>query len=134
MRIFEVYSHPQDSTSINFKKYQIDDPYNTAKSANGCRKTIKNIWSRPVRKSAKLYNLQILAFSINSINYNTTIIIISKNNISMKNRIKSTSYYLSARAGSLYRALRHFAENQINMLKIESRPIPDKPWNILYRF
>jgi len=34
--------------------------------------------------------------------------------------------------GSLYRTLSHFAENNLNMLKIESRPIREKNWEYLF--
>ncbi len=36
------------------------------------------------------------------------------------------------KAGSLIHVLKHFAENNINLLKIESRPIKDKPWEYFF--
>ena len=36
-------------------------------------------------------------------------------------------------AGTLYKLLRHFSENNINLKKIESRPISNLPWKyVLY--
>ena len=35
-------------------------------------------------------------------------------------------------SGSLYRILSHFIYNNLNMCKIESRPMPDRTWE--YRF
>ncbi len=37
-------------------------------------------------------------------------------------------FSLENEAGTLYRLLRHFAENNINMIKIESRPMKDSSW------
>ena len=35
-------------------------------------------------------------------------------------------------AGALYRALSRFANQDINLLKLESRPIPDSPFEFLF--
>lgn len=40
----------------------------------------------------------------------------------------SVVFSLENEAGTLYRLLRHFAENNINMIKIESRPMNDNSW------
>ena len=39
---------------------------------------------------------------------------------------------LPHQSGSLYNALAHFIYNDLNMTKIESRPIPQRKWE--YRF
>lgn len=36
------------------------------------------------------------------------------------------------KAGALYAALSRFAEQKINLLKLESRPIPDSPFEFLF--
>ena len=44
----------------------------------------------------------------------------------------SLCFEIPHKSGSLYRILSHFIYNDLNMTKIESRPIPDRPWE--YRF
>ncbi len=138
--IREVYSHPQgfEQSSKFLKQYpnwKLIPYYNTAKSAEWVQKNNqKHMGAIASEKAAKLYNLQILAFGINSNQHNTTRFIIISREQYMDEESDKISIVLSTphRAGSLYRALRHFAENQINMLKIESRPIPDKPWEYFF--
>jgi chorismate mutase/prephenate dehydratase len=45
-----------------------------------------------------------------------------------------TSLICSARnePGALFAILRVFADNQINMIKLESRPIPGEPWKYMF--
>ena len=40
-------------------------------------------------------------------------------------------FSLDDKSGTLYNLLRHFAENNINMIKIESRPSKNEPWQYL---
>ena len=40
-------------------------------------------------------------------------------------------FSLEDKAGTLYKLLRHFAENHINMIKIESRPNKHESWKYL---
>lgn len=44
----------------------------------------------------------------------------------------SICFELPHHCGTLYNVLSHFIFNELNMTRIESRPIPDKPWE--YRF
>ena len=40
-------------------------------------------------------------------------------------------FSLEDKSGTLYRLLRYFAENNINMMRIESRPIKNENWKYL---
>ena len=54
-------------------------------------------------------------------------------NIALKNANKlSLSFELPHESGSLYHLLSHFIHNNLNMTKIESRPVEGKAWE--YRF
>ncbi|MGN0298694.1 MAG: prephenate dehydratase [Lachnospiraceae bacterium] len=84
--------------------------------------------------AAKLYGLEILDYTINDQKNNTTrFIVVSKSKIYCKNAKKiSLCFELPHESGSLYHILSHFIFNQVNMTKIESRPIADRAWE--YRF
>jgi chorismate mutase/prephenate dehydratase len=81
--IREVYSHPQgfEQSSKFLKQYpnwKLIPYYNTAKSAEWVQKNNqKHMGAIASEKAAKLYNLQILAFGINSNQHNTTRFIIA---------------------------------------------------------
>ena len=138
--ITEVYSHSQAlSQCSDFLKvkssWNLVPLCNTAKSAefvyNAREKFKAAIGSK---RAAKLYHLNILASNINSNSNNTTRFIIVSKNLEKScdsNKI-SVIFTTPHRSGSLYNILRHFAENNLNLLKIESRPIWDKPWEYFF--
>ena len=66
-------------------------------------------------------------------NKSTSFIIITKQKVYLKDANKiSISFDLPHESGSLYRILSHFIYNDLNMTKIESRPIEGRNWE--YRF
>lgn len=83
---------------------------------------------------AKEYGLEIAASDINSATCNTTrFVIVSKKRAFVKNASKvSICFEIAHRAGSLYSAISNITFNGLNMMKIESRPIPEHNWE--YRF
>ena len=44
----------------------------------------------------------------------------------------SLAFALKNKPGTLFRALSIFADHGINMTKIESRPVPGKPWEYIF--
>lgn len=111
-------------------------PYsNTAVSA----KLIKNENSKTKaaiasKKAAKLYDLDIIESNINYNKSNHTRFIIIGKNLEIDNHVDKISVVITTphRAGALYSILRYFAENNLNMLKIESRPMINKPWEYFF--
>lgn len=84
--------------------------------------------------AAKVYNLDILEENINDIKNNFThfIIISNKKMIIANNNKMSLSFTVDNKAGALLNALEIFRKYNINLTRIESRPIHDCPW--AYRF
>lgn len=84
--------------------------------------------------AAKRYGLQIIRRGVNQAENNSTRFIICTNQkIFRRNAHKiSIVFEILHESGSLYRLLSHIIYNNLNMTKIESRPIEDRTWE--YRF
>jgi len=138
--IAEVYSHPQafEQSATFFKNYpqlKLIPYYNTATSAKlVSEKNTNNIAAVASKKAAKLYNLDIIEENINYNTHNyTRFIIVSKNlEISKKSDKISVIITVPHKTGSLYNILSNFAQNNLNMMKIESRPIEGRPFEYFF--
>ena len=86
------------------------------------------------KRAGEVYELQLLKESIHDEDHNTTrFIIISNQKVYQKGAKRiSLCFELPHKSGSLYHMLSHFIYNNINMTKIESRPILGKAF--AYRF
>ncbi len=84
--------------------------------------------------AAKAYGLEILAKGINDSENNSTRFIIVTNRKVFPRNGRKISIVLETEheSGALYRVLSHFIYNNLNMNKIESRPIRDRSFE--YRF
>lgn len=84
--------------------------------------------------AAEVYGLEVLKENINNdANNFTRFIIITNQKIFSENANKiSLCFEVPHQSGSLYHLLSHFIYNDLNMTKIESRPVEGKPWE--YRF
>lgn len=138
--IEEVYSHPQPFVQSKlfldqYKHWKLVPFYSTAKSAAHV-KSLNNpkIAAIGSKKSAELYKLKILASHINSSHVNTTRFIILSKNQKVNDSCNKVSIVLSTKhkAGALYSALQYFAKANINLLKIESRPVVHTPWEYYF--
>lgn len=85
-------------------------------------------------KAAQIYDLQILQKCVNQADNNSTrFIVVTNRKIFLENAEKiSLCFEIPHQSGSLYHILSHFIYNNLNMTKIESRPIPERNWE--YRF
>lgn len=84
--------------------------------------------------AAEVYGLQVLKQGVNDEQGNSTrFIIITNQKVFLRNAGKvSICFEVPHKSGSLYHMLSHFIYNNLNMTKIESRPIPGRNWE--YRF
>jgi len=138
--IKEVYSHPQGiEQSMEFlkgyKQWKLIPYKSTAKSAELVKeRQDKTLVAIASAKAAEIYDLEILQRNVNSNATNMTRFVVIGKEIESNAQSNKTSLVLSTthKAGSLYHVLKHFAENNINLLKIESRPIKDKPWEYFF--
>lgn len=138
--IKEVYSHPQALSQSqeylnSHKDWEIIPFRNTAESAKLISE-LKDPSKACVASSraAEIYDLEVIAENINyNANNHTRFIVIGKD-LEVDDESNKISIVFSAphKPGALYSALSYFAENNLNMLRIESRPIIDKSWEYFF--
>ncbi|MBM7872115.1 chorismate mutase/prephenate dehydratase [Clostridium pascui] len=138
--IKEVYSHPQalQQSGEFLKDYSNWEkiPYrNTAASAE----LIKNENSKlkaaiGSKRAGEIYNLDIIEENINYNKNNYTRFIVIGKNLELQSDYDKISIILTLphKAGSLYNILSIFAEYNLSLLKIESRPIVDKSFEYFF--
>lgn len=80
--------------------------------------------------AAKQYGLKVLEEGINrSGNNSTRFLIVTNQPIFSKDAKKvSICFEVTHESGCLYNVLSHFIYNNLNLCRIESRPIPDRNW------
>lgn len=136
----KIYSHPQAIGQCKrfFEEYPRAKAYPCA-STSECAKQVKEageVTSAAIAslRAAKLYGLEVLREKLNTEEVNSTrFIVVTKKRCCLTSANKvSLCFELPHESGSLYRMLSHIMYNNLNMTKIESRPIPGKSFE--YRF
>jgi 3-deoxy-7-phosphoheptulonate synthase len=86
------------------------------------------------REAADLFNMAILSEGIetNARNFTRFVVISAGQFLEGPKNKSSLIYSVSDKPGSLYETLKIFAERQINLVKLESRPVHSKPWEYLF--
>ncbi len=137
--IREVWSHPQALSQcrkfIEKMKLKPVPYYDTAGSAKAIASgKIAYAGAIASCRAARHYGLNILAEGVeDSPNNYTRFIVIGKEPAKIGEKGKTSIIFsVNHVPGALYRALRAFAENNINMTKIESRPTKEKPWEYYF--
>lgn len=135
-----VYSHPQGILQCSkfLEKYPQIVAKTFASTSGSARKVAeegdKTQAAIASKRAAEIFGLDVIQESINFEKNNyTRFIVISNQKIFLSNANKiSLSFEIKHEAGALYNMLSNFYYNNLNLTKIESRPIENKSWE--YRF
>ncbi len=136
--ILEVHSHPMALLQCMefLKKYpniKLVEDKDTAETARRIhQKQLKGIAAIASKTASQLYDLEILAPEIQTINNNMTrFVIISKNKIETEKSIinkASLKFELDHKRGSLAAILNVMSDCKLNLTKIQSLPKIETPW------
>lgn len=138
--IRRVFSHPQALAQCEsfFREHpgiEAVPMRNTAEAARRVRESgDRELAALASENAAELYGLSILQRAVNQQKSNTTrFLIVGKEKIYERGAERlSLSFELSHRPGALYQVLGSFLFNDLNLSMIQSRPVPDRPFE--YRF
>lgn len=134
-----VYSHPQSlmqsSNYLSKTGWQQISMKNNAFAAQKVKEDgLTGQAAIASETAAEIYGLEILEKGVNNLKDNSTRFIIVTNQKVFRpdaNKI-SICFEVPNESGSLYHMLSHFIYNNLNMTKIESRPLEGRNWE--YRF
>ena len=138
--IERVYSHPQAlMQSAKFLDDHRDwQQISVANTAVAAKKVLEdNVPTKAAICSAyaaEFYGLEVLEEKINHNTKNATrFIVVTNQKIFLKDATKISICLEGAHeSGSLYHLLSHFIYNDLNMIKIESRPIEGRNWEYCF--
>lgn len=137
--IHAVYSHPQSLMQSSrflagYDWKQISMQNNAFAAQKVAAEGDRSQAAIASEYAAKVYGLQVLRQGVNQEQDNSTrFIIVTNQKIFRKDAGKvSICFELPHQSGSLYHMLSHFIYNNLNLCRIESRPIEDRSWE--YRF
>lgn len=137
--IAKVYSHPQPLAQCrewlerHLPGCALIDTESTAAAARLAAES-EGAAAIGSRLAADVYDLRVLAESIEDHPLNTTrFIVMGEGESEATGRDKTSILFGTAHApGSLYRALGPFAERGVNLMKIESHPVRERLWEYLF--
>ena len=138
--IERVYSHPQAlMQSAKFLDEHRDwQQISVANTAVAAKKVLEDNDRKKAAicsaYAAEFYGLEVLEEQVNHNEHNATrFIVVTNQKIFLKDASKiSICFEAAHESGSLYHLLSHFIYNNLNMLKIESRPIEGRNWEYCF--
>lgn len=138
--IREVYSHQQGL--IQCGRYLSEHPewkqvpyFDTAGSAEYVAKEgSREKACIAGNMAAMVYGLSVLSSNIQDNRNNSTRFVVISRESAQNEQADKISIIISVpdKPGTLYGALRHFAEAEYNLMKIESRPLSGKAWEYFF--
>lgn len=138
-RIRTVYAHPQAALqcerTLRERGWEVRLDYDTAGSVRRLKEErLQDAAAIAGRQAAELHDMQILLEGIESTPLNYTRFAVVARDPEVPSNADKTSIAFATRhePGALARALTIFSERGINLTKLESRPIPDRPWEYLF--
>jgi prephenate dehydratase len=141
--ILEVRSHPQALAQCENNLTKMGVKRVTAPDTAGSARLVKEesdprVGAIASRRAAEVYGLEILVENLedNLSNY-TRFLALSKQPANLNETYKgetktSVVFSLKNQPGALFKALSVFALRDIDLTKIESRPIQGKPWEYMF--
>jgi chorismate mutase/prephenate dehydratase len=119
----------------NMPSVKVVDTYSTARAAEIVSNQVNTAAVAGILAS-KMYNLKIVANSIEDYAHNMTRFFVINNNtnenITDSNSKTSILFSIKDKAGALYESLKPFRDAEINLTKIESRPSKQKAWEYYF--
>jgi len=138
-KIEQVRSHPQALAQcegfLNRNGYKAIPWYDTAGSAKElAEKPEPNIGVIASRLAGEIYGLETVQSGIEDMRHNyTRFFIIGKGEAERSENAKTSLVFATTHSpGSLYHCLGEFAQRGINLMKIESRPRRNRPWQYVF--
>lgn len=133
--IKKVYSHPQalGQSQVFLQQLGVEliPAYDTAGSVKLIKEqNLRDAAAVASARAAEIYGMKILARGIedHANNFTRFFVLAKQDGAPTGNDKTSIVFSLKHQPGALYAALKEFAENKINLTKIESRPTRQKAW------
>jgi arogenate/prephenate dehydratase len=135
-----VYSHPQALAQCDASLKALGLERKAAPDTAGSARQLREMNDRQTaaiasQRAAEAYRLDVLAENLedNPANYTRFLVLASEpftvDDPEKGNYKTSIVFHLPNKPGSLFKAMGVFALRDIDLTKIESRPIPGKPWD-----
>lgn len=137
--VTKVYSHPQAlgqcRAYLEEKGLEAISAYDTAGSVKMLKTTgVVDAAAIASGRAAEVYGMEVLARGIetHAQNYTRFLVIGHEDHAPTSDDKTSIAFIVEHRPGTLHRALGSIAGNDINLTKIESRPLLGKPWEYVF--
>lgn len=129
--IKDVYSHPEALSQCNYF-FEYNEQLNpvswkdTSESVDYIkRNNLKASAAIASKRAAEIYEMKILRENVQDVYYNTTRFLIFKNSMDIPENANKTTLYFQVKhsPGALLSALQCFADEKLNLINLNSRPL-----------